>query len=83
MACGCNKKNQRRSLPAITAGGSLPSGSRIRLNNNVNNNNNNNAVSAQSKVSRAKNLNEGGISAEKRKVQAIRRNEILKRLGKR
>ena len=76
MGCGCRKKLQRRSQ-AIKVSGPNPATTNIRLGTN-------NTVSAQANKPKSNtSLNQGGISAEKRRIQAIRRNEILKKLGKR
>lgn len=77
MGCGCNKRNQRRAQVVRTIG------PRTTQNNNNLRLNDTNRLVAQGNQVRKENLNQGGISAEKRKIQAIRRNEILKKLGKR
>jgi hypothetical protein len=76
MGCGCKKNAQRRSGPTKIIGARQNTSS-INLSTNTNNN----TVSAQS-MNRGNSLNQGGVSAEKRRVQALRRNEILKKLGK-
>ena len=76
MGCGCNKRQQRRAQVIKVSGPKTARSSEIKLNETG-------ALNAQSNKPRKETLNNGGISAEKRKIQAIRRNEILKKLGKR
>lgn len=79
MACGCNKRTQRRSQVIKVSGPKPQGGSTIKLNDAKTLNMQSNKVGGQ----RKENLNQGGMDAEKRRIQAIRRNEILKKLGKR
>jgi len=77
MGCGCNKRNKARFAPpkaqVVPTGGTAARAA---------GNTNRNAVNALNIQNRESKLNQGGVSAEKRRVQAIRRQEILKRLGK-
>lgn len=82
MGCGCNKRAQRRSQ-VIRTNTRPRNNTEIRLNSNSVNNSNRNVLGMQSVGNRDNKLNQGGVSAEKRRIQAIRRNEILKKLGKR
>lgn len=75
MGCGCNKRNQRRAQVVKVSGPRTSSSGEIKLNDTK--------VSMQSNKMRESKLNQGGVNAEKRKIQALRRNEILKKLGKR
>lgn len=75
MGCGCNKnKLAGRSNPAR---GGLVARQNPRLLNNTN------PVQARrSGLTPTKNLNSGGIAADQKRIQQIRRNAILKNLGK-
>jgi len=76
MGCGCNKRGQRRAQVIKVSGPKTARSSEVKLNETG-------SLNAQSNKTRKETLNDGGISAEKRRIQAIRRNEILKKLGKR
>jgi hypothetical protein len=78
MGCGCRKKAQRRSQVIKVSGPRQP--------NNTAPATNARAVGGtplRAQTNKDGGLNQGGMSAEKRRVQALRRNEILKKLGKR
>lgn len=77
MACGCNKKKPRRSQ-AIRISGT--GGNQVRAaTNRVVNSQQINIASTKP----GKDFNTSGIDAEKRRIQAERRKEILKKMGKR
>jgi hypothetical protein len=73
MGCGCNKRAQRRSqvITPNASGGNA----KIALNSN--------AQARKASIAPKPTLNEATTQAEKRRVQALRRNAILKSLGKR
>lgn len=75
MGCGCNKnKLSNRSSPVR---GNLVVRQNPKIINNAN------PVQARrSGLVPNKNLNSGGIAADQKRIQQIRRNAILKNLGK-
>lgn len=77
MACGCNKRKPRRSQAIRISG--TGGGNQVRAASNR-------VVNAQqlniASTKPGKDFNTNGIDAEKRRIQAQRRNEILKKLGK-
>jgi hypothetical protein len=83
MGCGCRKAAQRRSqaIRVSTPRQPVNNANAIRANNVRAMQSS--PLKAQATTADANGLNQGGMSAEKRRVQAIRRNEILKKLGKR
>jgi len=80
MGCGCRKKAQRRSQVVKVSGPRQPNNIAPATNSRASGGA---PLRAQANKDGATGLNQGGMSAEKRRIQALRRNEILKKLGKR
>jgi hypothetical protein len=74
MACGCNKKQTRRTQAMRVGNVARAPAQRTNIVNATANKN----VGLDPKTK----LNDGGLQAEKRRVQALRRTAILKSLGK-